>query len=83
MNEFYYEMRVTTSDFFDVIENFLGEWCEAVIEENGAFITTYEYNPEHIKEALEAYKKQLEELFATTFTLTIAIQKKANSILIS
>lgn len=78
MNKFYYELTVETSDFNELIENFLGDWCEAVIEENGKFITTYEYEPVNVKEALLIYKGELEEMFGSKFVLTAEITKKKN-----
>ncbi len=78
MKEFYYELIVKTSDFAELIENFLGDWCDAVIEENGKFITTYEYEPVNVRDALLIYKKELEEMFGVKFTLTAEIVKKKN-----
>jgi ribosomal protein L11 methyltransferase len=78
MKEFYYELTVETSDFYELIENFLGDWCEAVIEENGKLITTYEHNPVDVRDALLAYKAELEEMFGTKFVLSAEIVQKKN-----
>lgn len=78
MKEFYYELIVETDDFAELIENFLGDWCDAVIEENGKFITTYEYEPVNVKDALLIYKKELEEMFGAKFVLTAEITQKKN-----
>lgn len=78
MKEFYYELTVEASDFGELIENFLGDWCDAVIEENGRFITTYEYEPVNIKDALLIYKGELEEMFGTKFLLSAEITQKKN-----
>lgn len=78
MKEFYYELTVETSDFAELVENFLGDWCEAVIEENGKFITTYEYEPINVRDALLVYKRELEEMFGAKFVLTAEIVQKKN-----
>ncbi len=78
MKEFYYELTVEASDFYELIENFLGDWCEAVIEENGKLITTYEYEPVNVKDALLIYKGELEEMFGTKFVLSATIVEKKN-----
>lgn len=78
MKEFYYELTVETSDFGELIENFLGDWCDAVIEENNKLITTYEYEPINVRDALLIYKKELEEMFGTKFVLSAEITEKKN-----
>ena len=78
MKEFYYELIVETGDFAELIENFLGDWCDAVIEDNGKFITTYEYEPVNVRDALLIYKKELEEMFGAKFVLTAEIVQKKN-----
>ncbi|MDD3468198.1 MAG: 50S ribosomal protein L11 methyltransferase [Campylobacterales bacterium] len=78
MKEFYYELVVETSDFYELIENFLGDWCDAVIEENGKLVTTYEYEPVNVKEALLIYKGELEEMFGTKIILSAQISQKKN-----
>ncbi len=78
MKEFYYELTVEASDFAELIENFLGDWCDAVIEENGKLITTYEYEPVNVKDALIIYKGELEEMFGTKIILTAEIVQKKN-----
>ena len=78
MKEFYYELTVETSDFFEAIESFLGDWCDAVIEEDGKLITTYEHEPLDVKEALFAYKAELEEAFGSKFVLSAEIVEKKN-----
>lgn len=78
MKEFYYELVVETSDFYELIENFLGDWCDAVIEENGKLVTTYEYEPVNVKEALLIYKGELEEMFGTKIILSAQITQKKN-----
>lgn len=78
MKEFYYELMVETSDFYELIENFLGDWCDAVIEENGKLITTYEYEPINVRDALFIYKNELEEMFGAKFVLSAEIVEKKN-----
>lgn len=78
MNEFYYELVVETSAFADSIENFLAERCDAVIEEDGKFITTYEDEPTGILEELLAYKAELEEIGAEKFAMSAEIVAKKN-----
>ena len=58
MNELYYELVVETDDFYELIENFLGDWCEAVIEEDGRLITTYEHNPVDVLDAVNLARKR-------------------------
>ena len=78
MNEFYYELVVETADFYELIENFLGDWCDAVIEEDGRLITTYEHNPVDVLDALNIYKKELEEMFGVKFVMSATINEKKN-----
>ena len=76
MNELYYELVVETDDFYELIENFLGDWCDAVIEEDGKLITTYEHNPVDVLDALNIYKKELEEMFGVKFVMSATINEK-------
>jgi ribosomal protein L11 methyltransferase len=80
MNKTYFEVTIDASDYLDSFENYIFDYgISAIEEENNKLIVRMEENPDELIKELNAYAKELCEIFQESIEVKISFLEKDNA----